>query len=184
MRSCPIPEKLSKTNLDELIEKYPRPDNCPLLVASKCNIVVWHQLKLPTKAIGTALQKCQKLLVAAVCARIQATTKASDELKTLLTHSLVFALSPIRNLGKSDATSCDHILISDILRCVILQHQSARNCSATILGKKSTNSSKPVRLGLSWLLHARSVHAIIHIVHRFAFRSPHQPSSVATIVAA
>ena len=38
------------------------------------------------------LQKCQKLLVAAVCALIQATTKASAELKTLLTHSLVLAL--------------------------------------------------------------------------------------------
>ena len=36
-----IPEKLSKTKLDELMDKYPRPDNCPLLVAPKCNKVVW-----------------------------------------------------------------------------------------------------------------------------------------------
>ena len=88
-----IPEKLSKTKLDELIEKYPRPDNCPLLVAPKCNKFVWRQLKLPTKTTDTALQKCQKLLVAAMCALLQATTKAPDELKTLLTHSLVLALS-------------------------------------------------------------------------------------------
>ena len=88
-----IPEKLSKTKLDELMDKYPRPDNCPLLVAPKCNKVVWHQLQPPPKTTDTALQKCQKLLVAAVCALIQATTKASDELKPLLTHSLVLALS-------------------------------------------------------------------------------------------
>ena len=88
-----ISEKLSKTKLDELIDKYPRPDNCPLLVAPKCNKAVWHQLQLPTKTTDTALQKCQKLLVAAVCALVQGTTKASDELKTLLTLSLVLALS-------------------------------------------------------------------------------------------
>ena len=85
-----IPEKLPRTKLDELVEKL---DNCPLLVAPKCNKAVWHQLKLPTKATDTSLQKCQKLLVAAVCALIQATTKASDDLKTPLTHSLVLALS-------------------------------------------------------------------------------------------
>ena len=55
--------------------------------------LVRHQLKLPTKATDTSLQKCQKLLVAAVCALIQATTKASDDLKIPLTHSLVLALS-------------------------------------------------------------------------------------------
>ena len=63
-----IPEKLPKTKLDELVEKYPRLDNCPLLVAPKCNEAVWHQLKLSTKATDTSLQKCQKLLVAGVCA--------------------------------------------------------------------------------------------------------------------
>ena len=76
-----IPEKLSKTKLDELVEKYPRPDNCPLLVAPKCNKVVWHQLKLPTKTTDTALQKCQKLLVAAMCSLLQATTKAPVEVE-------------------------------------------------------------------------------------------------------
>ena len=88
-----IPEKLPRTKLDELVEKYPRPNYCPLLVAPKCNKAVWYQLKLPTKATDTTLQKCQKLLVAAVCALIQATTKASDDLKIPLTHSLVLALS-------------------------------------------------------------------------------------------
>ena len=87
-----IPEKLPRTKLDELVEKYPKPDNCPLLVAPKCNKAVWHQLKLPTNATDTSLQKSQKLLVAAVWALIQATTKASDDLKIPLTHSLVLAL--------------------------------------------------------------------------------------------
>ena len=49
-----IPEKLSKTKLDELMDKYPRPDNCPLLVAPKCNKVVWHQLQPPPKTTDTA----------------------------------------------------------------------------------------------------------------------------------
>ena len=88
-----IPEKLPRTKLDELVELYPRPDNCTLLVAPKCNKAVRHQLKLPTKATDTSLRKCQKLLVAAVCALIQATTKAYDDLKIPLTHSLVLALS-------------------------------------------------------------------------------------------
>ena len=88
-----IPEKLPRTKLDELVELYPRPDNCTLLVAPKCNKAVRHQLKLPTKATDTSLRKCQKLLVAAVCALIQATTKASDDLKIPFAHSLVLALS-------------------------------------------------------------------------------------------
>jgi hypothetical protein len=100
-----LPEKLPKTKLEELVEKYPRPDNCPLLVAPRCNKAVWHQLKLPPKTLDTSLQKCQKLLVASLCAIIQATAKAT------------WPCLLIGNLIKSDVTFCDRILIPGILRC-------------------------------------------------------------------
>ena len=47
-----IPEKLPRTKLDELVELYPRPDNCPLLVAPKCNKGVFAERSKVTCCSG------------------------------------------------------------------------------------------------------------------------------------
>ena len=62
-----INNQLPKEKIDRLTEKYPRPENCKLLVVPKTNRAVWNQLKDATKKADMGMQKCQKLFMAALC---------------------------------------------------------------------------------------------------------------------
>ena len=44
-----INNKLPKEKIDGLTEKYPRPENCKVIVVPKTNRAVWNQLKDATK---------------------------------------------------------------------------------------------------------------------------------------
>ena len=44
-----VDNKLSKEKIDGLTEKYPRPENCKVLVVPKTKRAVWNQLKDGTK---------------------------------------------------------------------------------------------------------------------------------------
>ena len=81
------------------MEKYPRPENCPLLVSPKINRAVWNQLKQKARASDKALQKVQQCFIAAVSAMINACEKATGDVKTTLTHGLVLALAGNRELN-------------------------------------------------------------------------------------
>ena len=91
----PTIEELIKGNLlpkkeqEELVEKYPRTENCKLLVSSKLNRNIWNQLSPSTKNNPQALQKAQKLFIFSIYANINAWKKASNELKATLAHFLV-----------------------------------------------------------------------------------------------
>lgn len=85
--------KLPKTKLEELLGKYPRPENCPLLVSPKVNKAVWNQLRQNTRTSDKAMQKAQQCFIASTCAMIHACEKAKDDIKTSLTHALVLALA-------------------------------------------------------------------------------------------
>ena len=85
--------KLPKTKLEELFTKYPRPENCTVLVSPKVNRAIWNQLKQSSKASDKAMQKAQQCFVSSMYAMIAACEKATDELKPVLTHALVLALA-------------------------------------------------------------------------------------------
>ena len=57
-----IKGKLPKPKLEEIINKYPRPENCTLLVSPKGNRAVWNQLTQKCKTADRALQKAQSAL--------------------------------------------------------------------------------------------------------------------------
>ena len=88
-----IKGKLPKAKLEQLVEKYPRPEYCKLLVSPKVNIAIWNQLSPSAKSSDRALQKAQQLFIFSIYATINACEKASDELKATLAHSLVLALA-------------------------------------------------------------------------------------------
>ena len=67
-----INNKFPKEKIDGLMEKYPRPKNCNLLVVPKTNRAVWNQLKDATKKTYMGMQKCQKLFMAAMYAILEA----------------------------------------------------------------------------------------------------------------
>ncbi len=98
-------DHLPKTKLDEVLEKYARPDNCTLLVAPKINKIVWQQLKQPVRTADGLRQKAQKLLLSAVCAILKACETVTGDVRTTLTHALVLAMSSNReiNLRRRDA---------------------------------------------------------------------------------
>ena len=98
-------DHLPKTKLDEVLEKYARPDNCTLLVAPKINIIVWQQLKQPVRTADGLIQKAQKLLLSAVCAILKASETVTGDVRTTFTHALVLAMSSNReiNLRRRDA---------------------------------------------------------------------------------
>ena len=103
--STPVDEKLAdivndllqnplpKTQLDELVTKYPRPENCQSLVAPKINNMVWQKVKPDTRATDGSMQRFQKLFISALYAIIEACTTGTDQIRTVLTHALVLALS-------------------------------------------------------------------------------------------
>lgn len=93
-----IKDNLPKAKLEQLVEKYPRPENCKLLVSPKVNRAIWNQLSPSTKSSDRALQKAQQLFIFSIYATINACEKASDELKATLAHSLVLALAGNREL--------------------------------------------------------------------------------------
>ena len=74
-----IKGNLPKAKLEQLVEKYPRSENC--------------------KSSDRALQKAQQLFISSIYATINACEKASDELKATLAHSLVLALAGNRELN-------------------------------------------------------------------------------------
>ena len=82
-----IKGNLPKAKLEQLVEKYPRPENCKLLVSPKVNRAIWNQLSPSTKSSDRALQKAQQLFIFSIYATINACEKASDELKATLAES-------------------------------------------------------------------------------------------------
>ena len=89
-----IKGNLPKAKLEQLVEKYPRPENCKMLVSQKVNRAIWNQLSPNTKSSDRALQKAQQLFIFSIYATI-------DELKATLAHSLVLALAGNRELNLS-----------------------------------------------------------------------------------
>ena len=87
-----IKGNLPKAKLEQLVEKYPRPENCKMLVSQKVNRAIWNQLSPNTKSSDRALQKAQQLFIFSIYATI-------DELKATLAHSLVLALAGNRELN-------------------------------------------------------------------------------------
>ncbi len=94
-----INDTLPKTKLDEVIDKYPRPENCESLVVPKVNKIVWQQLKQSARTTDSAMQKCQKLFTSAMYAIIQACEKVTDDVRMILTHALVLAMSGNREFN-------------------------------------------------------------------------------------
>ena len=94
-----INNKLPKEKIDGLTEKYPRPENCKLLVVPKTNRAVWNQFKATTKKGNMGMQKCQKLFMAAVYAILEASRGACGTIKAKLVHPLVLILSGNRELN-------------------------------------------------------------------------------------
>ena len=82
-----------------MTEKYPRPENCKLLVVPKTNRAAWNQLKDTTKKADMGMQKCQKLFMAAVYAILEASRGACGTIKANLVHALVLILSGNRELN-------------------------------------------------------------------------------------
>lgn len=94
-----INDKLPKAKLEELTDKYCRPENCNNLVAPKTNKAVWNQLKDQTKKLDTGMQKCQKLFLSSVYAILQAARTATGDMKTQLIHSIVLIMSGNREMN-------------------------------------------------------------------------------------
>ena len=94
-----VTNQLPKAKIEELLQKYPRPGNCDLLVAPKVNKVVWQQLKQGTRTADSSMQKCQKLFIPSIYAIIQPCEKTTGEVKTTLIHALVLALSGNKKLN-------------------------------------------------------------------------------------
>ena len=63
-----IKGNLPKAKLEQLVEKYPRPENCKLLVSPKVNRAIWNQLSPSTKSSDRALQKAQRLFIFSIYA--------------------------------------------------------------------------------------------------------------------
>ena len=91
--------KLPKSKLEGLMVKYPRPENCKLLVSPKVNRAVWNQLSQNTKNADRALQKAQQCLITAMYATMTACEKATGEMNSILAHSLVLGLAGNRELN-------------------------------------------------------------------------------------
>ena len=53
-----INNKLPKAKLDELTERYHRPENSTFLLAPKANKTIWSQLKDSTKKADIGMQMC------------------------------------------------------------------------------------------------------------------------------
>ncbi|XP_074629361.1 uncharacterized protein LOC141886973 [Acropora palmata] len=94
-----INNKLPKERIDGSTEKYPRPENCKLLVVPKTNRAVWNQLKDGTKNAGMGMQKCQKLFMAAMHAILEASRGACGTIKANFVHALVLILPGNRELN-------------------------------------------------------------------------------------
>ena len=94
-----INDKLPKAKLDELTDKYARPENCKLLLAPKTNKTVWSQLKDNTKKADTGLQRCQRMFLTSAYAILECLKTASGEMKTRLVHALVLTLSGNREIN-------------------------------------------------------------------------------------
>jgi len=93
--------KLPKQKLEELIEKYHKPQNCENLVSPNVSKEVWLQPMTITKNGDHSLQKAQKLFIWPTYALLEACQKASGELRTSLVHTLVLSLSGNRELNLS-----------------------------------------------------------------------------------
>lgn len=94
-----INDKLPKTKLDELTEKYSRPENCELLVAPKINRTVWNQLRENTRKADNGMQKCQKMFISSMYAILQAYRLVSGAVRDNLVHALVLSLCGNRELN-------------------------------------------------------------------------------------
>jgi hypothetical protein len=99
-----INDTLPNTKLDEVIDKYPRLENCESLVVPKVNKIVWQQLQQSARTIGSAMQQCQTLFTSAMYAIIQACEKVTDGVRMILTHALVLAMSGNREFNLKQAT--------------------------------------------------------------------------------
>jgi hypothetical protein len=84
---------LPKTKLDEVLNKYPRPENCESLVVPNVNKIVSQHLKQSVRTTDSAMQKCKKLFTSAMYAIIQACEQVTGDVRTILTHALVLAMS-------------------------------------------------------------------------------------------
>ena len=94
-----LSDKLSKLKIDELTEKYSRPENCEYLVAPKTNKAVWNQLRENSKKADMGLQKCQQFFMGSVYAILQACNSSSGPTREILVHALVLSLSGNRELN-------------------------------------------------------------------------------------
>ena len=84
-----LSDKLSKVKIDELGEKYSRPENCEFLVSPKTNKAVWNQLRENSKKVDMGLQKCQQFFMGSVHAILQACSLSSGPVREILVHALV-----------------------------------------------------------------------------------------------
>ena len=91
--------QLPKAKLDAVLEKYRRPENCTNLVAPKVNTVVWQQLRQTVHTADSAMQRCQKLILASVYAMLQACAQTTAEARPPLIHALVLAMSGNREIN-------------------------------------------------------------------------------------
>ena len=92
-------DQLPKAKLDAVLEKYPRPQNCDHLVAPRVNKVVWQQLNQTVRTVDNAMQRCQKLILASVCAMLHTCAQSTPEARPSLIHALVLAMSGNREIN-------------------------------------------------------------------------------------
>ena len=82
-----INDKVPKEKLDQLQDKYLRPENCPWLMPPKVNKHIWQQLRQETRNSDSAFQKAQGFLMSGIYALLQLCNESKDTPRDTLIHT-------------------------------------------------------------------------------------------------
>ncbi len=88
-----ISDKVPKEKLDQLQNKYLRPENCPWLMPPKVNKQIWQQLRQETRNSDSAFQKAQGFLMSGIYALLQLCNESKDTPRDTLMHTVVLLMS-------------------------------------------------------------------------------------------
>ena len=94
-----INDKVPKEKLNQLQERYLRPENCPSLVPPKINRQIWQQLRQETRNSDSAFQKTQGLLMGSVYALLQLCSQMQGGPMDTLIHTIVLLLAANRDIN-------------------------------------------------------------------------------------
>ena len=94
-----INDKVPKEKLDQLQDKYLRPENCPWLMPPKVNKQIWQQLRQETRNSDSAFQKAQGFLMSGIYALLQLCNESKDTPRDTLIHTVVLLMSANREIN-------------------------------------------------------------------------------------